>query len=110
MNAEDPLFIPSIPPAHSANRKAYCIPPVAIWSYAATTFKYVFDYHPGDIYRCTADGLGHRSQLSAVRPAACGATTLMFEGVPTGQPRRDVPWSISTSQHSGTPRQRRSVR
>ncbi|STM59717.1 acetyl-coenzyme A synthetase [Escherichia coli] len=50
--------------------------------YAALTFKYVFDYHPGDIYWCTAMWLGDRTQLLAVRPLACGATTLMFEGVP----------------------------
>ncbi len=51
--------------------------------YAAMTFKYVFDYHDGDIYWCTADvgwvtGHSHR----VVRPAIRGATTLMFEGVP----------------------------
>ncbi|MBC6820069.1 acetyl-coenzyme A synthetase, partial [Acinetobacter baumannii] len=51
--------------------------------YAATTFKYVFDYHPGDIYWCTADVgwvTGHSYLLYG--PLACGATTLMFEGVP----------------------------
>ncbi len=49
--------------------------------YAATTFKYVFDYHPGDIYWCTADVgwvTGHSYLLYG--PLACGATTLMFEG------------------------------
>lgn len=51
--------------------------------YAALTFKYVFDYHPGDIYWCTADVgwvTGHSYLLYG--PLACGATTLMFEGVP----------------------------
>lgn len=51
--------------------------------YAATTFKYVFDYHPGDIYWCTADVgwvTGHSYLLYG--PLACGAATLMFEGVP----------------------------
>ncbi|MFU0184731.1 AMP-binding protein, partial [Salmonella enterica] len=46
-------------------------------------FKYVFDYHPGDIYWCTADVgwvTGHSYLLYG--PLACGATTLMFEGVP----------------------------
>ena len=47
------------------------------------TFKYVFDYHDGDIYWCTADVgwvTGHSYLLYG--PLACGATTLMFEGVP----------------------------
>ncbi|MGV3344620.1 acetate--CoA ligase [Enterobacteriaceae bacterium LUAb1] len=51
--------------------------------YAATTFKYVFDYHQDDIYWCTADIgwiTGHSYLLYG--PLACGATTLMFEGVP----------------------------
>lgn len=51
--------------------------------YAASTFKYVFDYHPDDIYWCTADVgwiTGHSYLLYG--PLACGATTLMFEGVP----------------------------
>ncbi|WP_276311826.1 acetate--CoA ligase [Serratia marcescens] len=51
--------------------------------YAAMTFKYVFDYHDGDIYWCTADVgwvTGHSYLLYG--PLACGATTLMFEGVP----------------------------
>jgi len=51
--------------------------------YAASTFKYVFDYHSDDIYWCTADVgwiTGHSYLLYG--PLACGATTLMFEGVP----------------------------
>lgn len=51
--------------------------------YAATTFKYVFDYQPEDIYWCTADVgwvTGHSYLLYG--PLACGATTLIFEGVP----------------------------
>ncbi|WP_241650477.1 AMP-binding protein, partial [Rosenbergiella collisarenosi] len=51
--------------------------------YAATTFKYVFDYQPDDIYWCTADVgwiTGHSYLLYG--PLACGATTLLFEGVP----------------------------
>jgi len=48
------------------------------------THHYVFDYHPGDIYWCTADVgwiTGHSYILYG--PLANGATTLMFEGVPT---------------------------
>ncbi len=52
--------------------------------YAAITHKYVFDYHDGDIYWCTADVgwiTGH--SYIVYGPLANGATTLMFEGVPT---------------------------
>ena len=51
---------------------------------SAMTFKYVFDYKEGDIYWCTADVgwiTGHSYILYG--PLANGATTLMFEGVPT---------------------------
>jgi acetyl-CoA synthetase len=51
---------------------------------AAMTHKYVFDYHDGDIYWCTADVgwiTGHTYIVYG--PLANGATTLMFEGVPT---------------------------
>jgi acetyl-CoA synthetase len=52
--------------------------------FAAMTHQYVFDYHEGDIYWCTADVgwvTGHSYILYG--PLANGATTLMFEGVPT---------------------------
>jgi len=52
--------------------------------FAAMTHQYVFDYHPGDIYWCTADVgwvTGHSYILYG--PLANGATTVMFEGVPT---------------------------
>lgn len=52
--------------------------------YAAITHKYVFDYQDGDIYWCTADIgwiTGHSYTVYA--PLANGATTLMFEGIPT---------------------------
>ncbi|MCB1684434.1 MAG: acetate--CoA ligase, partial [Pseudomonadales bacterium] len=52
--------------------------------YAAMTHQYAFDYHDGDIYWCTADVgwiTGHSYILYG--PLANGATTLMFEGVPT---------------------------
>jgi acetyl-CoA synthetase len=53
-----------------------------VW--ASFTHQYVFDYHDGDIYWCTADVgwvTGHSYILYG--PLANGATTLMFEGVPT---------------------------
>jgi len=52
--------------------------------YSASTFRYVFDYQDGDIYWCTADVgwiTGHSYIIYG--PLASGATTLMFEGVPT---------------------------
>ena len=51
--------------------------------YSAVTFKYIFDYHDGDIYWCTADVgwiTGHSYSLYG--PLCNGATTLLFEGVP----------------------------
>jgi acetyl-CoA synthetase len=51
---------------------------------AAITHKYVFDYHEGDIYWCTADvGWVTGHSYIVYGPLANGATTLMFEGVPT---------------------------
>jgi acetyl-CoA synthetase len=52
--------------------------------YAAVTFKFVFDYHPGDIFWCTADCgwiTGHT--YVAYGPLLNGATVVIFEGVPT---------------------------
>ena len=52
--------------------------------YAAMTHQYVFDYHDGDIYWCTADvGWVTGHSYIVYGPLANGATTLMFEGVPT---------------------------
>ena len=52
--------------------------------HAAITHKYVFDYHDGDIYWCTADvGWIKGHSYIVYGPLANGATTLMFEGVPT---------------------------
>ncbi|CAB5502258.1 Acetyl-CoA synthetase (EC [Bathymodiolus thermophilus thioautotrophic gill symbiont] len=52
--------------------------------YAAMTHKYVFDYQEGDVYWCTADvGWVTGHSYIVYGPLANGATTLMFEGVPT---------------------------
>ena len=52
--------------------------------YASMTHEYVFDYHEGDIYWCTADvGWVTGHSYIVYGPLANGATTLMFEGVPT---------------------------
>ena len=82
MNAEDPLFI-LYTSGSTGKPKGVLHTTGGYLVYAATTFKYVFDYHPEDIYWCTADVgwvTGHSYLLYG--PLACGATTLMFEGVP----------------------------
>ncbi|WJV63259.1 acetate--CoA ligase [Pectobacteriaceae bacterium C52] len=82
MNAEDPLFI-LYTSGSTGKPKGVLHTTGGYLVYAATTFKYVFDYHPGDIYWCTADVgwiTGHSYLVYG--PLACGAITLMFEGVP----------------------------
>ncbi|MCZ6656349.1 MAG: acetate--CoA ligase [Gammaproteobacteria bacterium] len=83
MAAEDPLFIlytsgsTGKPKGVQHGTGGYLL-------HAAMSHKYVFDYHDGDIYWCTADVgwiTGH--SYIVYGPLANGATTLMFEGVPT---------------------------
>ncbi|NIH12340.1 MAG: acetate--CoA ligase [Serratia symbiotica] len=82
MNAEDPLFI-LYTSGSTGKPKGVLHSTGGYLVYAAMTFKYVFDYHDGDVYWCTADVgwvTGHSYLLYG--PLACGATTVMFEGVP----------------------------
>ncbi len=82
MNAEDPLFI-LYTSGSTGKPKGVLHTTGGYMVYAALTHKYVFDYHDGDIYWCTADVgwvTGHSYILYG--PLANGATTLMFEGVP----------------------------
>ncbi|WP_416261479.1 acetate--CoA ligase [Gibbsiella quercinecans] len=82
MNAEDPLFI-LYTSGSTGKPKGVLHTTGGYLVYAAMTFKYVFDYHDGDIYWCTADVgwvTGHSYLLYG--PLACGAISLMFEGVP----------------------------
>jgi len=52
--------------------------------YASMTHQYTFDYHDGDIFWCTADvGWVTGHSYIVYGPLANGATTVMFEGVPT---------------------------
>lgn len=83
VNAEDPLFIlytsgsTGKPKGLQHSSGGYLV-------YAATTFAYTFDYKDDDIYWCTADVgwiTGH--SYIVYGPLASGATTLMFEGIPT---------------------------
>jgi len=82
MKAEDPLFI-LYTSGSTGKPKGVLHTTGGYLVYAAMTHQYVFDYHDGDIYWCTADVgwvTGHSYILYG--PLANGATTLMFEGVP----------------------------
>ena len=83
MNAEDPLFI-LYTSGSTGKPKGVLHTTGGYMVYASMTHQYVFDYHDGDVYWCTADVgwvTGHSYILYG--PLANGATTLMFEGVPT---------------------------
>ncbi len=83
MDAEDPLFI-LYTSGSTGKPKGVLHTTGGYQLYAAITHKYVFDYHDGDIYWCTADVgwvTGHTYIIYG--PLANGATTMMFEGVPT---------------------------
>jgi len=83
MDSEDPLFI-LYTSGSTGKPKGVMHTTGGYLLYAAITHKYVFDYKEGDIYWCTADVgwiTGHSYILYG--PLANGATTLMFEGVPT---------------------------
>ncbi|MEC9296714.1 MAG: acetate--CoA ligase [SAR324 cluster bacterium] len=82
MDAEDPLFI-LYTSGSTGKPKGVLHTTAGYLVYASLTHQYVFDYHDGDIYWCTADigwVTGHSYILYG--PLANGATTLMFEGVP----------------------------
>jgi acetyl-CoA synthetase len=83
MDAEDPLFI-LYTSGSTGKPKGVLHTTGGYMVYAAMTHQYVFDYHDGDIYWCTADVgwiTGH--SYIVYGPLANGATTVMFEGVPT---------------------------
>ena len=83
MNAEDPLFL-LYTSGSTGKPKGALHTTGGYLVYAALTHEYVFDYRDGDVYWCTADVgwvTGHSYILYG--PLANGATTLMFEGIPT---------------------------
>ncbi len=83
MDAEDPLFI-LYTSGSTGKPKGVLHTTGGYLLYAAMTHKYVFDYHDGDIYWCTADvGWVTGHTYIVYGPLANGATTLMFEGIPT---------------------------
>jgi acetyl-CoA synthetase len=82
MDAEDPLFI-LYTSGSTGKPKGVLHTTGGYLVYAAMTHQYVFDYHDGDIYWCTADvGWVTGHSYIVYGPLANGATTLMFEGVP----------------------------
>ena len=83
MNAEDPLFV-LYTSGSTGKPKGVVHSSGGYLAYAALTHKYVFDYHDGDVFWCTADvGWVTGHSYIVYGPLANGATTVMFEGVPT---------------------------
>ena len=83
MNAEDPMFI-LYTSGSTGKPKGVLHTTGGYMVYASMTHQYVFDYHDGDIYWCTADvGWVTGHSYIVYGPLANGAITLMFEGVPT---------------------------
>ncbi len=83
MDSEDPLFI-LYTSGSTGKPKGVLHTTGGYMVYVATTFKYIFDYHPGDIWWCTADiGWVTGHSYIVYGPLANGGISIMFEGVPT---------------------------
>src|SRR5690606_37865773 len=83
MQAEDPLFI-LYTSGSTGKPKGVLHTSGGYLLHVAMTHRYVFDYHDGDIYWCAADvGWVTGHSYIVYGPLCNGATTLMFEGVPT---------------------------
>ncbi len=83
MDAEDPLFI-LYTSGSTGKPKGVLHTTGGYMVYTTWTFRNIFDYHPGDVYWCTAD-IGWITGHSYITygPLSAGATTMMFEGTPT---------------------------
>jgi len=93
MNAEDPLFI-LYTSGSTGKPKGVLHTTGGYMVWASMTHEYVFDYRQGEIYWCTADvGWVTGHTYIVYGPLANGATTLMFEGVPTW-PGPDRMWAV----------------
>jgi len=82
MDAEDPLFI-LYTSGSTGKPKGVLHTTGGYLVYTAMTHQYVFDYHDGDVYWCTADvGWVTGHSYIVYGPLANGATSVMFEGIP----------------------------
>jgi acetyl-CoA synthetase len=98
MEAEDPLFI-LYTSGSTGKPKGVQHSTAGYLLQAVMTHKYVFDYHDGDVYWCTADvGWVTGHSYIVYGPLANGATTLMFEGVPT-YPDASRCWQVVDKHH-----------
>jgi acetyl-CoA synthetase len=93
MDAEDPLFI-LYTSGSTGKPKGVQHTVGGYMVYTAITHKYIFDYHDGDVYWCTADiGWVTGHSYIVYGPLQNGATSIMFEGVPT-YPKADRFWQV----------------
>lgn len=92
-DAEDPLFI-LYTSGSTGKPKGLLHMTGGYLLYTVVSFKYIFDYHEEDIFWCTADiGWITGHSYTVYGPLACGATSIMFEGVPT-YPAPDRYWEV----------------
>ena len=93
LDSEDPLFI-LYTSGSTGKPKGVLHTQAGYLTYVLTTFKWIFDYKPIDTFWCTADiGWVTGHSYIVYGPLAAGATSLMFEGVPTF-PKPDRFWEI----------------